>query len=227
MVSFRLERRDPEPLGERLDDQIVDVALAAPRRARQPLLQRRRHAEERRRRAARGLALRRRPWARTRRRSAPRGARRRRRSGTSRGRRPRGQARLEAAGMRTSTSRPCQCEAVIAADVLASIADRSGCARGAELAADVQDALHDRDPGGRASRAIAQGSTPHGARTSPAEITTTRSAREPIPTSPRNPSASAFARAYGTRNEPAIAAAVSASRARCRRARGRAPSPRA
>ncbi len=37
------------------------------------------------------------------------------------------------------------------------------------------------------SSAIAQGSTPHGARTRPAVITTTRSAREPMPTSPRRP----------------------------------------
>ena len=39
-------------------------------------------------------------------------------------------------------------------------------------------------------------------------ITTTRSAREPRPTSPRRPSASAFARTYGTRNEPATATTV-------------------
>ena len=39
-------------------------------------------------------------------------------------------------------------------------------------------------------------------------ITTTRSAREPRPTSPRRPSASALARVYGTRNEPATAAIV-------------------
>ena len=40
----------------------------------------------------------------------------------------------------------------------------------------------------------AQGSTPQGARTSPAVMTTTRSAREPMPTSPRRPRFSAFAR---------------------------------
>ena len=39
-------------------------------------------------------------------------------------------------------------------------------------------------------------------------ITTTRSAREPRPTSPRSPSASAFARTYGTRKEPATATIV-------------------
>ncbi len=39
-------------------------------------------------------------------------------------------------------------------------------------------------------------------------MTTTRSAREPRPTSPRSPSASAFARVYGTRKEPATARMV-------------------
>ena len=43
-------------------------------------------------------------------------------------------------------------------------------------------------------------------------MTTTRSAREPRPTSPRSPSASAFARAYGTRKEPATAATVNDDR---------------
>ena len=45
-----------------------------------------------------------------------------------------------------------------------------------------------------ARRTSAHGRTPHGASTSPAVITTTRSAREPMPTSPRRPSASARAR---------------------------------
>ena len=48
-----------------------------------------------------------------------------------------------------------------------------------------------------ARRTIAQGSTPHGASTSPAVMTTTRSAREPMPTSPRRPSASALRAGVG------------------------------
>src|SRR5215211_6253758 len=43
---------------------------------------------------------------------------------------------------------------------------------------------------------IAHGSSPHGASTRPAVMTTTRSAREPIPTSPRSPSPSAVAREH-------------------------------
>ena len=59
-----------------------------------------------------------------------------------------------------------------------------------------------------ASRPIAYGRTPQGASTSPAVITTTRSAREPMPTSPLRASPSAFARVYETRNDPATAANV-------------------
>ena len=59
-----------------------------------------------------------------------------------------------------------------------------------------------------ARKTIAHSSAPQGASTRPAVMTTTRSAREPRPTSPRRPSASAFARAYGTRKEPATAATV-------------------
>ena len=64
-----------------------------------------------------------------------------------------------------------------------------------ELLAHVEDALHDRDPGGRRSTATTYGSDAErrearGRR----EMTTTRSARLPKPTSPLRPSASALAR---------------------------------
>ena len=57
-----------------------------------------------------------------------------------------------------------------------------------------------------ASTTIAHGRPPQGAKTSPAVMSTTRSAREPRPTSPFSPSASARARVYETRNEPTTAA---------------------
>src|SRR5262245_24752871 len=49
-------------------------------------------------------------------------------------------------------------------------------------------------------------SHPHGAKKRPTAISTTRSTREPNPTSPRSPSASARARVYETRNDPITAA---------------------
>ena len=64
----------------------------------------------------------------------------------------------------------------------------------AELLADEEHPLEDRDPGHPGEHVDRPLEQPHGARPSPTEMRTTRSTREPKPTSPRSPSASAFAR---------------------------------